>query len=67
VYENGEWKWSRTPFPLDKGKMDEFKTLYYDLEGWDIVTGWPKKSTLQDCGLGYVADVLERQGKRLKM
>jgi len=66
VYEDGEWKWSRDPFPLDRDKMDEFKTIYYDLEGWDTKTGWPTKSTLQDCGLGYVAEVLERQGKRLK-
>ena len=66
VYEDGQWKWSKDPFPLDKDKMDEFKTLYYDLEGWDTETGWPTKSTLQDCGLGYVVEVLERQGKQLK-
>jgi aldehyde:ferredoxin oxidoreductase len=46
--------------------MDEFKTIYYDLEGWDTETGWPTKSTLEGCGLGYVANVLEKQGKQLK-
>ena len=67
VYGGGEWTWSTEPFPLDKDRMDEFKALYYDLEGWEIETGWPKRSTLEDCGLGHVADVLEKQGKRLKI
>ncbi|MGD0329660.1 MAG: hypothetical protein ABSB40_04335 [Nitrososphaeria archaeon] len=43
--------------------MDEFKTIYYDLEGRDTQTGWPTRNTLEGCGLGYVADVLEKQGK----
>ena len=65
TYEDGKWAWSTEPFPLDRDRMDEFKTLYYDLEGWDTGTGWPTRSTLSGCGLGYVADVLEAQGKRL--
>ena len=66
IHEGGEWKWSTDPFPLDKVKMDGFKTIYYELEGWDMATGWPRRSTLEHCGLGQVADVLEKQGKRLK-
>ncbi len=66
VYENGKWQWSTELFPLDKDKMDSFKTIYYDLEGWDTDTGWPTKNTLEGCDLGYVADALEKQGKRLK-
>lgn len=66
VYKDGKWEWSTEPFPLDKNKMDEFKTIYYDLEGWDTQTGWPTRNTLEGCGLEYVADVLEKQGKRLR-
>jgi len=66
VYENGKWQWSTELFPLDKDKIDGFKTIYYDLEGWDTNTGWPTRSTLEGCSLGYVADVLEKQGKQLK-
>lgn len=66
VYEDGKWRYSTEFFSLDKDKTDEFKTIYYDLEGWDTETGWPTKSTLEDCGLGYVANVLEKQGKQLK-
>jgi len=66
IYEDGNWSYSTEPFPLEKDKMDEFKTTYYDLEGWDTKTGWPTKNTLEGCGLGYVADVLEKRGKQLK-
>lgn len=66
VYVNGEWVWSSQVFPLKKDRMDEFKSMFYELEGWDPKTGWPTRSTLEGCGLGYVADVIEKQGKSLK-
>ncbi len=62
--ENGQWDYhdygKRT---LDRNKFEEFKTLFYDLQGWDPETGFPKRSTLQEVGLGYVADELEKNGK----
>ena len=67
VYEDGKWRYSTETFPLDKDKMDDFKTIYYNLEGWDTERGWPTKTTLEGCNLGYVADVLEKQGKPLKL
>jgi aldehyde:ferredoxin oxidoreductase len=48
---------------LEKDKFEEFKTLYYQLEGWDIATGYPTRSALEALGLGYVADELEANGK----
>ena len=66
VCEEGKWRWSTEPFPLDRDRMDAFKTLYYDLEGWDVETGWPTRATLEGCNLGHVADVLEQQGKKLR-
>ncbi len=65
VCEDGRWQWSKEPVPLDKTRMDGFKTVYYELEGWDAATGWPTRSTLAGCGLDHVADVLEGHGKRL--
>jgi aldehyde:ferredoxin oxidoreductase len=44
---------------LDKAKVDEWKTIFYRLEGWDINTGWPKRSTLEKMDMGFVADALE--------
>ncbi len=59
--------------PLRKGKMDGWKLdmdkyngmldRYYELHGWDKVTAYPKRSTLEKLGLGYVADELESLGK----
>jgi aldehyde:ferredoxin oxidoreductase len=49
---------------LDKGRFEEFKTNYYQLEGWDIKTGWPQKETLDSLGLSQVADSLRRDTKR---
>ena len=62
--ENGQWDYhyyaQRT---LDRDKFDEFKTRFYNLQGWDPETGYPKRSTLREIGLGYVADELETKGK----
>ncbi|MDD4876723.1 MAG: aldehyde ferredoxin oxidoreductase C-terminal domain-containing protein, partial [Dehalococcoidales bacterium] len=65
ICEDGKWSYATECFPLDKDKMDEFKTKYYNLEGWDAEKGWPTKNTLENCGLGYVANTLEKQGVQL--
>jgi len=59
--------------PIPKGtlagwKMDEEKyhqmlDEYYDLHGWDRETSYPKRETLAELGLGYVAEDLEKIGK----
>ena len=46
---------------LDRTQFEQFKTRFYRLEGWDTLTGWPKKKTLEELGLGFVADELEKQ------
>jgi len=64
AYTNGAWEY--VPIgkrSLDREKFEQFKTIYYQLEGWDTTTGWPMRSTLESLGLGYVADELERNGK----
>ncbi|MBW2411414.1 MAG: aldehyde:ferredoxin oxidoreductase [Deltaproteobacteria bacterium] len=63
-FENGKWDYhnygQRT---LDRDKFDEFKTRFYQLQGWDTTSGYPTRDTLQSLDLGYVADELERNGK----
>jgi len=44
---------------VDRQKFEEFKTTFYELQGWDPATGYPRRSTLDSLGLGYVADELE--------
>lgn len=64
VHENGQWQyknvWGRS---LDRDSFEQWKTTYYQFEGWDPATGWPTRSTLESLGLGYVADELEAHGK----
>jgi aldehyde:ferredoxin oxidoreductase len=61
---NGEWDYIRVnDRHLDRDKFEEFKTEYYALEGWDVSSGWPTRNTLEDLGLGHVADELEGQGR----
>ncbi len=47
------------PEPLDDGKWNALLDRYYDLRGWDVVTGVPSKSRLEELGLNDVAKSLE--------
>ncbi len=64
VYKNGEWSWvDGWDMVLDKAKVEEWKTKFYEFEGCDTSTGWPTRATLEELDLGYVADELEAAGK----
>ena len=63
-FENGQWTYRKVNGRyLDREKFEEFKTLYYELEGWDVETGWPKRKTLEELNLAFVADELEGKEK----
>ena len=40
---------------LDRKKSERMKDEYYGLRGWDVVTGFPRRSTLDKLGLDEVA------------
>jgi aldehyde:ferredoxin oxidoreductase len=62
--EKGRWDYIRVNGRhLDKTKFEEFKTRFYNLEGWDTRSGWPKRRTLESMGLKFVADGLNKKGK----
>jgi aldehyde:ferredoxin oxidoreductase len=62
--EKGKWDYIRVNGRcLDRAKFEEFKTKFYNLEGWDARTGWPKRGTLESLGLKSVADELEKNEK----
>ena len=67
VRENDEWTYTKRGDPLnrsiDREQFEEFKTRFYNLEGWDPNTGYPTGNTLESLGLGYVADELEENSK----
>jgi aldehyde:ferredoxin oxidoreductase len=48
---------------IDKEKYDKMLDEYYDLHGWDRETSYPKRQTLIDLGLEYVAEDLAKIGK----
>ena len=50
----------------EKG-LEQMKSEYYALKGWDVATGIPTRETLEKRGLSDVADDLERRGKLPKV
>ena len=43
---------------LDKALFDQLLDEYYNLRGWDLERGWPRRETLEALDLGDVADRL---------
>jgi aldehyde:ferredoxin oxidoreductase len=57
--ENGKWNYINLGDRyVEKSGFEEWKTKYYDLEGWEVQTGYPKRKTLSSLGMDYVADEL---------
>ncbi len=50
---------------LDLIQWKKLLDRYYQLQGWDVETGWPLRSTLERLDLDYVAEKLDR-ASRLK-
>lgn len=62
--KNGKWGYfDYAGRHLDKEGFEEFKTRFYELEGWDPRTGYPTRRTLKDLNLDYVAAELEKNDK----
>jgi aldehyde:ferredoxin oxidoreductase len=64
IYENGKWRNDQAPdMYLDRKGVDNFKSHYYALEGWDNEHGWPTRKTLEGFGLKKVADTMAAGGR----
>jgi len=64
IYENGKWRHDTAPdMYLDRKGVDDFKTHFYALEGWDKEHGWPTRKTLEGFGLKRVADAMAAKGR----
>ena len=44
---------------LDPAELDVDITQYFELAGWDVETGVPRRGTLEGVGLGWVAEELK--------
>ncbi len=61
---NGEWDYIRVnDRHLDRDRFEKFKTAFYELEGWDVSSGWPTRDTLEGLDLAHVADELDSKGR----
>jgi aldehyde:ferredoxin oxidoreductase len=64
VYEDGKWRYGENiGRTLDRTRFEEWKTKFYEFEGWNPSNGWPKRATLEALGLKNVADQLAAKGK----
>jgi aldehyde:ferredoxin oxidoreductase len=64
MYKDGKWAASSVgPRVVDRQQFEEFKTVFYELQGWDPSSGYPRRSTLTSLGLGCVADELDKAGR----
>ncbi len=64
VYDGTKWRWTDCgDLYLDKAGVEQWKTEFYEFEGWDTKTGWPARKTLCELSLEKVADTLAARGK----
>lgn len=64
VFENGRWSYTANAGrKLNRRKFEEWKTKFYEFEGWNVQNGWPKRSTLENMGMRRVADTLQSKGR----
>ena len=64
VYVNGKWSFEdQNDLYLDREGVEQFKTHFYKLEGWNADNGWPTRKTLEGLGMKKVADKLASKGR----
>lgn len=63
--DKGEWAYTDLMGrKMDRKGFEDWKTIFYRLEGWDTRTRWPTAKTLAELDLGFVAETL-RAANRL--
>ncbi|MBN2243537.1 MAG: aldehyde:ferredoxin oxidoreductase [Acidobacteria bacterium] len=66
MYDRVANKWSYSMSSgrrLDRAKVEEWKTRFYDFEGFNANNGWPTRKTLEDLDLRKVADVMQAKNR----
>ncbi len=64
IYEKGKWRNDNCrDMYLDRKGVDDFKTHFYALEGWDKEHGWPTKKTMEELGLKRMVETMKKAGK----
>ncbi|MFC1823203.1 aldehyde ferredoxin oxidoreductase C-terminal domain-containing protein, partial [Thermodesulfobacteriota bacterium] len=52
---------SRKGMVVDRAQFERIKDEYYEIRGWDVGTGLQKRETMEQLGLGEVAETLARE------
>jgi len=64
VYDGSKWSYApNTGRVLNKQKFEEWKTRFYQFEGWNPANGWPKAAALESLGLKQAAAALKAKGR----
>jgi aldehyde:ferredoxin oxidoreductase len=66
MYDAKTQKWSYAAGEgriLDREKFEEWKTKFYEFEGFSPASGQPTRKTLEAMNLKKVADVMQSKGK----
>ncbi len=64
IYDGKKWDWQNCrELYLTREGVDNWKTHFYNIEGWDKDTGYPKRRTLEKLGMKHVADYLKSKNK----
>jgi len=53
---------SRKGMVVERDKFEQMKDEYYQIRGWDVLTGFQKRAKLEELGLRGVADKLAGEG-----
>ncbi|MEJ2111742.1 MAG: aldehyde ferredoxin oxidoreductase C-terminal domain-containing protein, partial [Acidobacteriota bacterium] len=63
-HKTNQWSFSKTSGRrLDRRKVEEWKTKFYEFEGFSAATGWPTRKTLEDMNLKNVADCMQKKNR----
>jgi aldehyde:ferredoxin oxidoreductase len=64
VFEKGRWEYRNVvPRHLDREKVESWKTIFYELEGYDPETGWPTRQILESFGMDGIKNEMDAKGK----
>ena len=64
IYDGSKWDWQdcKELYFTEEG-VNQWKTHFYEIEGWNTDTGYPTRKTLEDLKMKHVADYLQSKNK----
>ncbi|MFC1839438.1 aldehyde ferredoxin oxidoreductase N-terminal domain-containing protein [Thermodesulfobacteriota bacterium] len=64
VFDGKKWDWKNCKeLYFTEDGVDQWKTHFYDVEGWNKDSGYPTRKTLEDLGMKHVADHMQSKNK----